>query len=343
YQISPNNNGKVVAEAVVSGFPTILGMSFPEEVFPLPYHQLYNHGRVGIINNIYSKNIDMAPCLIQFVEQWAVKAKLVVPISVNNKLWGLLIIHHCSAPRVWLSSEVSLLSQLAGQIAIAIQQAELYHEIQCFNNTLERQVYIRTLELQQSLKFEATLKRISDKVRDSLDSNQILQTAVNELAITIKAEACDAALYSPDRLTSTIHYQYVQPGLSTTQGQKIRIQEALEIYEQLQQGFCFAFCQTQTSPIRNHSAILVCPIFDGQLEQPEVIGELWVFKSIDCSFSQMEIHLVQQVANQCAIALRQAKLYEAARFQVEELERLNRLKDDFLSTISHELRTPVSS
>ena len=343
YQIFANNMGKVVAESVVSGFPAILGMSFPEEVFPIAYQELYTHGRIGIINDIYTKNLDMAPCLIGFVEQWAVKAKLVVPILANQKLWGLLIIHHCSAPRTWLSSEVTLLSQLAGQIAIAIQQAELYHEIQSFNSTLERQVYIRTLELEQSLKFEATLKRISDKVRDSLDSHQILQIAVKELAIAIKAEACDAALYNADGLTSTIHYQYVQPGLPATQGQKIQIQEALEIYGQLQQGHCFAFCQTLASPIRNHSAILVSPIFDGQLEQQKVVGDLWVFKSISSSFTQMEIHLVQQAANQCAIALRQAQLYEAAQSQVKELERLNHLKDDFLSTISHELRTPVSS
>ncbi|MBE9226063.1 response regulator [Phormidium sp. LEGE 05292] len=343
YQVFANHTGKVVAESVVAGFPAILGKSFPEEVFPLPYHELYNHGRIGIINDIYAQNLDMAPCLIEFVEQWAVKAKLVVPILANEKLWGLLIIHHCSAPRSWLSSEVSLLSQLACQIAIAIQQAELYNEIQSFSNTLEREVYIRTLELQQSLNFEATLKRISDKVRDSLDSHQILEIAVKELAVAIEAQACDAALYSLDRLTSKIHYQYVVPGLPTNQGQEIQIRDAFEIYGQLQKGYCFAFCQTQATNIRNHSATLVCPIFDGQLEQPEVIGDLWVFKSINSSFSEMEIHLVQQVANQCAIVLRQARLYETSQSQVKELERLNHLKDDFLSTISHELRTPISS
>jgi signal transduction histidine kinase len=52
---------------------------------------------------------------------------------------------------------------------------------------------------------------------------------------------------------------------------------------------------------------------------------------------------VQQAINQCAIALRQAKLYQAAQTQVQELERLNQLKDDFLSTVSHELRTPMSN
>ncbi|MFB2970433.1 response regulator [Aerosakkonema sp. BLCC-F183] len=343
YQLFDNHTGKVVDEAVLSGFPAILGMDFPAEVFPSTYHELYKHGRICIINDIYAKNADITPCLVEFVEQLAVRAKLVVPILANEKLWGLLIIHHCSAPRVWLRSEVSLLSQLAGQIAIGIQQAELYQEIQNFNSTLERQVHIRTLQLQQSLAFEATLKRISDKVRDSLDSHQILQIAVKELATAIEAKACDAALYSPDRLTSTIHYQYVQPGLPATQGQQIQLEDAPEIYGQLQQGYCFAFCQMQASPIPHHSAIFVCPIVDGQLPQAGIIGHLWVFKAIASSFSEMEINLVQQVANQCAIALRQAQLYEAAQAQVKELQRLNQLKDDFLSTISHELRTPISS
>jgi signal transduction histidine kinase len=63
----------------------------------------------------------------------------------------------------------------------------------------------------------------------------------------------------------------------------------------------------------------------------------------DYGFNDIEIRLVQQVANQCAIAIRQARLYQAAQSQVEELERLNHLKDDFLSTVSHELRTPVTS
>lgn len=52
---------------------------------------------------------------------------------------------------------------------------------------------------------------------------------------------------------------------------------------------------------------------------------------------------MQQVASQCAIAICQARLYRVVQLQVEELERLNRLKDYFLKTISHELRTPLTN
>ena len=59
-------------------------------------------------------------------------------------------------------------------------------------------------------------------------------------------------------------------------------------------------------------------------------------------FEPEEIKLVQQIADQCAIAIRQARLYKTEQIQVKELEKLNIIKDDFLKTISHELRTPMS-
>lgn len=217
-------------------------------------------------------------------------------------------------------------------------------EVRRLNATLERQVQIRTLELQQTLRFESTLKRISDKVRDSLDQHQILQNAVEELAIALQVHCCDAVLCSPDHKSSLARYQYVAPEAAPTQEPLFDIADAPDVCNQLQaQRIWFAFCQIQPLHHHNRFAILACPIFDDRVDQIGILGDLWLFKEAVSSFSEIEIHLVQQVANQCAIALRQAKLYEAAQKQVKELERLNQLKDDFLSTISHELRTPIAS
>ena len=85
--------------------------------------------------------------------------------------------------------------------------------------------------------------------------------------------------------------------------------------------------------------MLACPTFDDQ----QVLGSLWLFRSGDSGFTDLEIRLIKQVANQCAIALRQSRLYQAAQTQVKDLQKLNQLKDDFLHTMSHELRTPIAN
>ena len=108
-------------------------------------------------------------------------------------------------------------------------------------------------------------------------------------------------------------------------------------FHQLLQGQCLQFCEIVPNPIWHQGTILACPIFDDK----GVLGDLCLLKHKDDVFNELEIRLVQQVANQCAIAIRQARLYQAVQAQVEELAKLNRLKDDFLSTISHELRTPM--
>jgi signal transduction histidine kinase len=74
-----------------------------------------------------------------------------------------------------------------------------------------------------------------------------------------------------------------------------------------------------------------------------IVGNLWGLRSPGVVFTPLEIRLVQQVAAQCAIAIRQARLYAESNLQVAELAKLNQLKNDFLQTISHELKTPMSS
>ena len=196
----------------------------------------------------------------------------------------------------------------------------------------------RTAQLQQALEFEAMLKRITDKVRDSLDESQILQTALEELAFVLGVNCCNTALYNLEEGTSTIYYEYatLNPG---AQARVMQIANFPEVYQQILGGQYCQFCSIMPNPIRGRVALLACPILDDQ----GVLGDLWLTNQHDYAFNDLEIRLVQQVANQCAIALRQARLYQAAKAQVEELQKLSRLKDDFLSTVSHELRTPMSN
>ncbi len=191
YRIWEDGTGSAITETVLPSYPSILGETFPEEVFPSEYHQAYIQGKSRTITNI--EQDDVEDCLAEFVKQFGVQAKLVVPIiqevreiaeSDNNQnkspyLWGLLIAHQCSKTRQWQSLEVELMKQLATQVAIAIQQSELYQQLQQLNSQLENRVKRRTQELaktNQALKAE-----IIEHQRTEIElrhTNQTLQSLI---------------------------------------------------------------------------------------------------------------------------------------------------------------------
>lgn len=336
YQIEPGVEQKFVVESVTSGCSSVLNRSLHDPYFDADYADKYQQGRITAIDDIYEASL--IPCYVELLGNIQVRALLVVPIVFNNQLWGLLCVHQCSAPRHWEPFEIDSIQQLATQVAIAIQQSQLYQQIQKLNADLERQVQERTRELEKAIEFEATLKRITDKVRDSLDESQILQTAVQELAVGLGMSGCNASLYDLESGTSTICYEYVV-NIPAEKGRIAVMANYPELYTQLLEGQYFQFCSISENPVRGLVAMLPCPILDDQ----GVLGDLWLINSSDYGYSELEVRLVQQVANQCAIAIRQARLYQAAQAQVEDLAKLNQLKDDFLSTVSHELRTPMSN
>jgi PAS domain S-box-containing protein len=189
YRLWDDGTGSAIHETVLPPHSSILGQIFPEEVFPQQYHKAYSLGKTRSIANV--EQADVESCLADFVKQFGVQSKLVVPIIQENResneletsqpyLWGLLIAHQCNRPRQWQDWEVELMKQLATQVAIAIQQSELYKQLQHLNTQLEQRVQERTGELATvnvSLRAE-----ISERQRTEIalrHTNETLQALVS--------------------------------------------------------------------------------------------------------------------------------------------------------------------
>ena len=188
YQFNPDMSGTVIAEDIVSPWLPRLNEQVEDTCFRDNLGGAYCEGRIYVANDIYAANL--TTCHRQLLERFQVRANLVVPILLPNEnkriLWGLLILHQCSAPRVWLESDVQLLQQLAVQLAISIKQAIAYQQVQ--TELAERQ-RIEVLLLHHQAELEdrnELLEKISEELQctveelrvtteDQIDQHRILQ------------------------------------------------------------------------------------------------------------------------------------------------------------------------
>jgi PAS domain S-box-containing protein len=177
-----SGRGEVVAEAVQPEFSSLMGESMDEGV----HHdvcQVFKHMPVVAIDDMV--NLDQFPCLSfleECVERYQVRASLGVPILVNDSLYGILVAHSCDTPRHWTSFEKELLEQLAIQVAIAIQQGELYAQVQALNAGLEYQVKERTQQLESSMKELQDLNQLKDVLLHAV-SHDLLTTVRGNLMV----------------------------------------------------------------------------------------------------------------------------------------------------------------
>ncbi|MFB2967639.1 PAS domain S-box protein [Aerosakkonema sp. BLCC-F183] len=128
FQFSPTWGGTIVVESVADEWMPLLPLQIYDPCIGEEYVEPFKKGLVTAKSDIY--NAGISPCHVEFLTRLQVRANLVVPVMKGDRLWGLLAAHHCQAPRQWEDAEIELLRQLAAQVSIALQQSELFEQVQ---------------------------------------------------------------------------------------------------------------------------------------------------------------------------------------------------------------------
>ncbi|MDY7021810.1 MAG: ATP-binding protein, partial [Cyanobacteriota bacterium] len=172
YRVFPDGRGCVVTEKVKSEWKSILNQEFSEAVFPLEYQQQYLVGKAKAIHNIETTYTEIAPCLIDFLAELQVRAKLIVPILQEKNLWGFMIAHQCDTPRQWTSFEIELLEQIAVQVGIALSQAELLEKEKELSELKSRFITMASHEFRTPLSLISSSAGILEDYGDRITSEK---------------------------------------------------------------------------------------------------------------------------------------------------------------------------
>ena len=160
YRFYPDWSGVVAVESVARADWSIRSWVIRDPCFERSWLTPYREGRVQATADVHQAGL--RDCYIEFLATYQVRANLVVPILLSDRpepLWGLLIAHHCTAPRDWPEADCQLLKQLADQMAIAIQQALLLQRTQA--ELAERRHAEASLEAS-----EARFRRLAEQAQD---------------------------------------------------------------------------------------------------------------------------------------------------------------------------------
>jgi two-component system sensor histidine kinase/response regulator len=153
----------VYEERATNDIPSVL--NYQEKNCFVPPFQCWNKYRQGFILAVddVEKTYVLEECLLNFLRKTKVRAKLAAPIIYEEKLWGLLIANQCHDSHHWTESEISLLTSIAEQLAIAIYQSELMRSLTEEKQTLEHRVIERTMALHEALVAAESASRLKSE------------------------------------------------------------------------------------------------------------------------------------------------------------------------------------
>ncbi|MGF1513772.1 MAG: methyl-accepting chemotaxis protein [Elainellaceae cyanobacterium] len=118
-----NWGGRIAAESVDNGLPSALIQGLDDPCIPEETREKYLDNGIYLHNNVATAQFH--PDHLALLENLQVRSVLGTPIASQGQLYGLLIVHHCSATHTWQPTEINFMKRLSQQLGLAIERVTL--------------------------------------------------------------------------------------------------------------------------------------------------------------------------------------------------------------------------
>ena len=337
YRFEPDWSGKFIAESVAGGWSKLIDTMLVVQDTYLQETQggRYKHGECFAVEDIYT--VGHKDCHIELLEQFEARAYAIAPIfGADKKLWGLVGAYHNSGTHKWQPEEIAALRQIGLQVGIAMEQIE----------------YIG--ELQEKAQQETIINRISAKIRESLDIDEVFKTSTQELRqvlngdraviyqfnpdwsgqvvaesvaagwVSLLIEQADDAVLSGNRTGSDrcILRKWSAGDITDTDtylqdtkgGVYTNGVRVTAINDIYNEGF--PACYVESLEKYQAKAYIIAPIFD----RDKLWGLVGIYQNSSSRFwEELETNLIVQISEQLSLALQQAQLVKNIQKRNQEL------------------------